>query len=91
VMNGRKIMLLAYICIFSIALLLIGHPMDSNTSAALKQNMSAMEWPWQYYFGRQGPYMSMTSRLLWSSLLTLFLIGLFIFQNFKAPNFIFKK
>jgi hypothetical protein len=85
-LNSIKILpLLIYVLIFSIAILAIGQPIGANTNLAVSQNMGPMEWPWQSYFGRIGPWMSMTSRLLWTSLLSLFLIGLFIFRDVKLP------
>ena len=84
-MNGQNILLPIYMCLFSLGLLLIGHPMDLNISSALNQNLDCMASQWQSYFGRQGPWMSMTSRLLWSSLLIIFLLGYQVVQKLKYP------
>jgi hypothetical protein len=84
-MDGADIKLLIFILIYSISLLFIGHPMDINLSSAITQKMDAMAYPWQSYFGRQGPWMSTTSRLLWSSLLIIFLIGYEVIKNTKNP------
>lgn len=80
--NGN-VLLSIYCFLFAIAILFIGNPLDTNLELSISQKMDFMDWPWQSYFGRQGPWMSIVSRLLWSQLLILFLLGYFVLEKIK--------
>jgi hypothetical protein len=72
-----KALSISMIC-FSLVILSIGYPVSHNISKALASNADFLDPSWQAYFGRQGPWMSSDSILLWQSLLLLFLILLIL-------------
>jgi hypothetical protein len=82
-MLNDKLLLSTYFSLFSISLLFIGNPMGADLELAISQKMDFMAWPWQSYFGHQGPWMSIVSRLLWSQLLILFLLGYFVLEKIQ--------
>jgi len=85
VLNGNLLVLI-YSSLFSISLLFIGNPIDANLELATSQKMDFMAWPWQSYFGHQGPWMSIVSRLLWSQLLILFLLGYLVLDKIQKKT-----
>lgn len=72
-----KALSISMLC-FSLVILSIGYPVSHNISKALASNADFLDPSWQAYFGRQGPWMSSDSILLWQSLLLLFLILLIL-------------
>jgi hypothetical protein len=71
---------------FSLLILSIGYPVSDNISKALARNADFLNPAWQAYFGRQGPWMSPDSILLWQSLLLLFLIFLILINFTQKDN-----
>jgi hypothetical protein len=69
------------ILVFSIILLSIGFPISESVSQACASGSKFQDPGWQPYFGRQGPWMSVESVVLWQSILISFLLLLFIPNN----------
>jgi hypothetical protein len=71
---------------FSLVTLSIGYPISHNISIALSRKADVLDPAWQAYFGRQGPWMSPDSILLWQSLLLLFLIFIILINYTKKQT-----
>ena len=71
---------------FSLITLSIGYPISHNLSKALARNADVLDPAWQAYFGRQGPWMSPDSILLWQSLLLLFLLFIILINYTKKQT-----
>ena len=62
--------------LFSIALIPIGYPIAGNIEQALATQADFLDPTWQAYFGRQGPWMSNNSIVVFLSLCFLFILAI---------------